>query len=171
MLLGVYVDDIIVAHNRKRFEWFKDTFTKKFRSKHLGKLSWFLGMAIDQSEDFSISVNQLQYISKLVERFIPNFDTSSVKHPMPCNPEVFQQLGVAQDDVEREKAARLPYLQIIASTIFVDVTSTKRSFLSWLILSTSALMVLRNFWVRRFFGLGANGFFILKTIRLFMSLG
>ena len=36
ILLGVYVDDIIVAHNRKNFEWFTKEFTAGFNSKHLG---------------------------------------------------------------------------------------------------------------------------------------
>ena len=100
LLLGVYVDDIICAHNRKNFNWFKEAFTKKFRSKHLGKLSWFLGLAVDQHEDYSVCINQHKYISKLVERFIPNCSTSSVRHPMPCNAEVFKQLSSAKDDVE-----------------------------------------------------------------------
>ena len=37
----------------------------------VGKLSWFLGMEIDQSSDYSITINQCQYVDKMVERFVP----------------------------------------------------------------------------------------------------
>ncbi|KAL1530689.1 hypothetical protein AB1Y20_001588 [Prymnesium parvum] len=45
-VLGVYVDDIILAHkNENDLKWFIDGFTGPdgFKSNHLGKLSWFLG--------------------------------------------------------------------------------------------------------------------------------
>ncbi|KAL1500086.1 hypothetical protein AB1Y20_012760 [Prymnesium parvum] len=44
-VLGVYVDDIILAHkNENDLKWFIDGFTGPdgFKSNHLGKLSWFL---------------------------------------------------------------------------------------------------------------------------------
>ena len=65
MIVGVYVDDLVVAHNSSELlAWFVEEFTgpKGFNAKHLGKLSWFLGMAIDQHRDCSITVHQQQYI-------------------------------------------------------------------------------------------------------------
>ncbi|KAL1510241.1 hypothetical protein AB1Y20_006566 [Prymnesium parvum] len=50
-VLGVYVDDIILAHkNENDLKWFIDGFTgpNGFKSNHLGKLSWFLGAEVDQ---------------------------------------------------------------------------------------------------------------------------
>ena len=67
MIVGVYVDDIIAAHNSpSMLAWFKEEFTgsRGFNATHLGKLSWFLGMAVDQAPDFSITVHQTKYIKK-----------------------------------------------------------------------------------------------------------
>ena len=69
MLIGVYVDDIILAHNDdKLLTWFTQEFTgpNGFNAKHVGKLSWFLGMEIDQSSDYSITIHQCQYVDKMV---------------------------------------------------------------------------------------------------------
>ena len=47
LIVGVYVDDIIVAHNgNAQLEWFTSKFTGPdgFRAKHVGLLSWFLGI-------------------------------------------------------------------------------------------------------------------------------
>ena len=53
MVIGVYVDDIILAHKGVDLNDFIKTFTGPdgFNAKHLGKLNWFLGMAIDQHEE------------------------------------------------------------------------------------------------------------------------
>ena len=64
MILGVYVDDIILAHKNSDLEWFIREFTgpNGFDAKHLGKLSWFLGMACDQHEDCSVSIDQSRVV-------------------------------------------------------------------------------------------------------------
>ena len=74
-----------------------------FRGKHLGKLNWFLGMGIEQNEKYEVFVDQETYIQKLLEKFVPNFQSGSIKHAMPCNPETFEKLGIAKSDMEREK--------------------------------------------------------------------
>ena len=121
ILVGIYVDDIICAHNEKKFEWFKTEFSgpNGFRSNHLGPLSWFLGIAVDQAPDFSVSLNQKQYIKKLIEKFIPNYE-SSIKHSMPCNPITFQKLNTAKTDEEKDKASKFPYLQLIGSLLYLS---------------------------------------------------
>ena len=122
LLLGCYVDDIVLAHNSdKALKWFITEFTgpSGFNSKHLGKLSWFLGVEIDQAPDYSIKLNQDQYITKMIERFVPSKESSFVKHSMPCNPLTFQQLTTAKDETERERAAKLPYLQLIGSLLYL----------------------------------------------------
>ena len=97
ILLGVYVDDIIVAHNRKNFEWFTKEFTAGFNSKHLGKLTWFLGMGVDQNDDYSVTVNQTSYVKKLIEKFIPNHATSAINHNMRTHRHRSRQRSSDQD--------------------------------------------------------------------------
>lgn len=122
LLLGVYVDDIILAHKGSKFQWFVDEFTgpKGFRAKHVGKLSWFLGVGIDQAKDYSVTIEQRQYIDKLLERFVPTRQASVIKHSMPCSPITFQKLSTAKSDSERDRMSRLPYLELIGSLLYLS---------------------------------------------------
>jgi hypothetical protein len=123
LIVGVYVDDIIVAHNgNKHLEWFRSKFTGPdgFRAKHVGSLSWFLGIEVVQHANFEVTLSQAQYVSKLVERFVPTRPASVLKHAMPCNPLTFQSLACAKTDLERDKASRLPYLQLIGSLLYLS---------------------------------------------------
>jgi len=90
-----------------------------FYGKHLGKVNYFLGMAIDQFEDYSISVNQTKYISKMLDKFTAGHRSNSIKHHKPCSPESFAKLATAKDDMERERVSVLPYLEIIGSLLYV----------------------------------------------------
>ena len=119
MILGVYVDDIILAHKNVDLNEFVKGFCGPggFNSKHLGKLSWFLGMAVDQHEDGSITINQELYVKKLVNKF---FDKPPEKRSNPCKPGIFQRINPAKNDVEREKVSRKPYLQLIGSLLYLS---------------------------------------------------
>lgn len=124
MLIGVYVDDIVLAHNERELDWFIREFTgpKGFNAKHVGPLNWFLGMGITQTAEYTVKIDQSQYLDKLVERFIPTNKGSVIKHAMPCNTLTFSQLSTAQTEAERDKAARLPYLQLIGSLLYLTMT-------------------------------------------------
>ena len=122
MIIGVYVDDIILAHKGVNLDDFIKAFTGPggFNAKHIGKLDWFLGMGIDQHDDYSVSISQELYIKKLVEKFCPNRKSSMGKRAAPLEPIKFQKLTTASTDVEREKARRLPYLQLIGSLLYLS---------------------------------------------------
>ena len=79
-------------------------------------------MSVHQGSDYSVEANQEQYITKLVEKFAPARTASLVKHAMPCNPLVFQKLSTAKDDSDRDKMAKLPYLQLIGSLLYLTLT-------------------------------------------------
>lgn len=122
MIVGVYVDDVIVAHDSPELlSWFQREFTgpRGFNAKHLGKLSWFLGMAVDQHSDSSVTVHQTAYIEKLLDKFIPSH-ASSHAHTMPCNPESFQRLTKSRSPEEREKLSKLPYLELVGSLLYLS---------------------------------------------------
>ena len=97
-----------------------DTNPDGFRGKHLCKVNYFLGMAIDQHADYSISVHQTKYIEKMLDKFVPSHSVNSVKHSKPCSPEAFARLSIAKDDNERERVSKLPYLQIIGSLLYLS---------------------------------------------------
>ena len=124
LIIGVYVDDLVVAHNDKMIEWFTKEFTgpKGFKAKRLGKLEWFLGMGITQADDFSITVDQKLYIQKLIDRFVPDFH-SKILPSMPCNPNTFPNLTTASDDSEKAKMKSVPYLELTGSLLYLSTMS------------------------------------------------
>ena len=125
MICGVYVDDVVLAHNSPELlKWFTAKFTDTskggFNAKHLGKLKWFLGMAVDQHADGSITINQTQYIDKVLKRYIPSHNSSSIAQSMPCEPESFQRLTKSRSPEEREQASKLPYLELVGSLLYLS---------------------------------------------------
>ena len=69
-------DDIIVAYKGDQlFNSFQKKFFLRFPGKQQ-KLSWFLGMGIDQHEDYSIHIDHKQSIEKLAEKYISGNKTT-----------------------------------------------------------------------------------------------
>lgn len=56
-MVGVYVEDIIYAHNCKRLTWVRDCFTgsEGVRAENIGSLHWFLGLSVEQTVVLSYS--------------------------------------------------------------------------------------------------------------------
>ena len=123
MIVGVYVDDVIVAHDSPALlSEFKSEFTGEggFNASHLGKLSWFLGVAVDQHSDGSVTVHQTKYVEKLLDKFVPSHASSTRAHTMPCDPESFQRLKLATTNSERERVSKLPYLELVGSLLYLS---------------------------------------------------
>ena len=125
LILGIYVDDIILAHDHKGFDWFCSKFCQsdsnpsgKFRAKHIGPLHWFLGMAVDQSDDGSVSINQERYIRNMVAKYLPGGLRRPVLHP---NGPAFAKLRMANSDAERSIASKLPYQNLVGALLFAAV--------------------------------------------------
>ena len=120
ILLGVYVDDIIVAtSDDAMFHWFWERFERKFKSKCLGKLELFLGVAIDQMADGSIEIHQTKYIMDLVDKFLPDIKSLNVPRDTPAMADTFNKLGPATSDEERERMRNKPYMQVIGSLLYL----------------------------------------------------
>lgn len=119
LVVGTYVDDLVVAYRgEKMFKDFDEAFRKAFRAHHLGKLDWFLGMGIDQHEDFSVDINQTAYIEKMAAKFI-NTNISRTHPPK----DIFESLDRAQNDMDRARVAEKPYMSIVGSLLYASVMS------------------------------------------------
>lgn len=120
IIIGVYVDDLIVAHRGdKLLAEFDKEFNSRFTVRNEGALKWFLGMAIDQQDDFSITLNHSLSITKLYEKHCPG---STVTREYP-SPEIFEKLGKPQDDEERARAEKYHFPSIIGSLLYISVMS------------------------------------------------
>ena len=119
IILGIYVDDIIIAYRGNAFfSKFQAAFFGRFPGKP-EKLSWFLGMAIDQHEDYTIHLNHELAISKLAEKWIPN---NYVTRDCPT-PAAFAKLEKALDDMERAKVKQTDYASLVGALLYISVMS------------------------------------------------
>ena len=119
ILLGVYVDDILVAYRGDGlFKDFSAKFFLRFPGKE-SKLSWFLGMGIDQHDDFSIHVDHTLSIEKMAAKYIPN-NTVTREHP---DHNLFANLDRAQNDIERAKASQFNYSSLVGALLYIAVMS------------------------------------------------
>ena len=124
MLIGVYVDDLVVASNSQHiFTEFKRKFCSHFNAKHEGRLSWFLGTAVDQDVNFRTTFHQKKYIEDLVQKFIPDRDTLVLKRNVPALAEKFNLVSTAADDHERDRMSTRPYLQLIGALLYLSTMS------------------------------------------------
>jgi len=69
VILGVYVDDLIVTGSEKKeIEAFKKQITEEFEMSDLGLLSFYLGIEVDQQKDY-LTLKQSGYARKVLSRF------------------------------------------------------------------------------------------------------
>ena len=118
IIIGVYVDDIVVAYRGKSlFDEFSASFQKRFTSTFEGDLHFFLGIAVDQHDDFSVSISHAGAIQKMADKYIPH-NTSTRECPPT---ELFNSLDRAQSDEERAKVEAFAYASIVGSLLYVSV--------------------------------------------------
>ncbi|KAD7117108.1 hypothetical protein E3N88_04376 [Mikania micrantha] len=81
LLVGVYVDDLIVTRTPKNeIDHFKSQMEKKFEMSDLGLLAYYLGIEVTQSGG-EISIKQSAYINKILKD-AKMFDCNDTKIPM-----------------------------------------------------------------------------------------
>ena len=69
LILGVYVDDLLVTGGDPiEILKFKKEMTTQFEMSDLGLLSFYLGIKVDQREDF-IAIKQTSYANKVIKQF------------------------------------------------------------------------------------------------------
>lgn len=81
LILGVYVDDLIVSGgNPAEIVAFKKQMTSEFDLSDMGLLSFYLGLEVEQKEDY-IAIKQSGYARKVLAQF-GMVDCNSTKVPM-----------------------------------------------------------------------------------------
>ena len=94
---------------------FEREFRGRFAATPSEPLKWFLGMAIDQHDDYSIHVSHETSIQKMADKFIPS---NAVTRDFPSN-ELFNKLDRAQNDVERAQAQDFAYASLVGMVVNV----------------------------------------------------
>jgi hypothetical protein len=81
VLLGVYVDDLIVTGNDPtEIIKFKQQMTGEFEMSDLGLLSYYLGIEVDQKDEY-LTIKQTGYAKKVLEQFGMG-ECNATKYPM-----------------------------------------------------------------------------------------
>jgi hypothetical protein len=119
MNLMIYVDDIIITGPiRQDIEDFLIDLCAAFRTRNLGKLTYFLGINVDYDQSHKrLLLSQTTYINQLLDKFGANIDHGAptpiipgLKMEPPSNPE---------EVVDQQK-----YKSVVASLIYLS-TSTR----------------------------------------------
>jgi len=121
IILGVYVDDLIVTGSEKQeIEMFKKQMTDKFEMSDLGLLSYYLGIEVDQQKDFS-TLKQSGYAKKVLERFGMH-DCNPSKVPMDLGTKLY-------DDKSGQRVDATKYRRIIGCLRYLVHTRPDLAYL------------------------------------------
>ena len=116
--MGVYVDDIILARrSESEMNQVKANLSRKFSTKDLGKLSYFLGMKIEQNEENgSVSIGQQAYTESLLEKF-------GMKDCNPVSTPVDISLKLTPMNEEDDCVDQPQYQSVIGSLMYLSVST------------------------------------------------
>ncbi|GBN36305.1 hypothetical protein AVEN_177818-1 [Araneus ventricosus] len=79
IIIGIYVDDLLIIGRIQEIENFKREIKKKFKAKDLGPTNLILSMKISRHDDGSITLDQTAYAAEILE----TFKTSEAKPATP----------------------------------------------------------------------------------------
>lgn len=81
LIIGVYVDDLLITGNNvQNIISFKEQMSREFDMSDLGKLTYYLGLEVDQCKGY-IELKQTAYAKKILEK-AGMCDCNPVKYPM-----------------------------------------------------------------------------------------
>ncbi|XP_074359598.1 secreted RxLR effector protein 161-like [Apium graveolens] len=111
LIIGVYVDDLLMTGTSTALIGdFKTQMSERFDMSNLGKLSYYLGMEVEQGSDY-VEIKQAGYARKLLERF-RLLDCNPTKFPMDPKESITKDEGGKLVDTIQFKSlvGRLCYL-------------------------------------------------------------
>jgi len=114
IFVGIYVDDIITIGKGKFVEEFRSKIQKYFGITEGGNLEWYLGISFSQQNDYSIILDQTQYVKQKLEEFQEFIGKGGVSTPLPIN---YQKLLQIAENEEIDKS-NFPYRNIVGSLMY-----------------------------------------------------
>ena len=112
LYVAIYVDDgLVVGSDRPEIEGFMKMLQLEFHTTR-GSLKNFLGMKIQQNEDWSISINQEDYTKKVLERFAMD-ESNGISTPAGCE----------ESNVKEKITAKTPYREAVGCLLYLTTAS------------------------------------------------
>ena len=123
LIVAVYVDDLLIFSNDKILkDDLKSCLQKQFKMKDFGEAKCVLGMQITRDrKSETISINQSQYIQKVLDRF-DMADCNSVSIPADPNQKLTAEMS-PKNQSDRESMENMPYQEAIGSLLFAAQVS------------------------------------------------
>ena len=121
VVVGIYMDDILMLRpSKKVISELKEQLDTRFKMKHLGDMSYYLGMSVTRDwKSRTIWINQSGFAKQLVEQLdLINCNTAST--PMDCGSE----LHAAPDDYTADKEDAAGYRSLVGALQWL-VTMTR----------------------------------------------
>lgn len=119
LLVTIYVDDILIASNNLLWiNHVKETLSKCFRMKDLGRVNKCLGIDFHQNEDdYSITLSQSDYVDKLLERF-------GMTDCKPANTPIETKCTLTRPEIIDEQMMReIPYQSLIGGLLYLAIST------------------------------------------------
>ncbi|KAM2628105.1 hypothetical protein TB2_001483 [Malus domestica] len=122
--LLIYVDDMLIASkNVEEIEKLKKQMKNEFEMKDLGEAKKILGMEItrDRAKGL-VSLNQRQYLEKLIRKFGVHDSTKPVNTPLTPHFKL-SSLQCLKTDKEKLQIKSMPYANLVGSLMYAMVCS------------------------------------------------
>ena len=116
VLLVLYVDDLLIAHNGEEGHRIKQLLQKKYKMCDLGAAKRFLGIEIEKTKDGGFTICQRGYINTIIRRF-RLMDAKPAKSPLD------PQTDLANTVCEDKPANRKEYLSMVGSLMYAALGS------------------------------------------------
>ena len=115
-LIGVYVDDIVLAGKiKKRIQEVKKQLSKTFDIKDLGKLRYFLGISVEQQEEQGqLWFGQPAYSQQVLENYGMS-ESKAIKTPVGQSQKL-RKAAAEEDSVDQTK-----YQSLVGSMMYLSV--------------------------------------------------
>jgi transposase InsO family protein len=125
ILLGVFVDDLFVAHGRQdASEWrgVKAALQATYRIKDLGEAAWVLGMQIRRDRTKrTLELGQERYVEKLLHEFGLE-DAADAPTPEAAG-HTLSKASEARSEAERASMHSRPYLELVGSLLYATLST------------------------------------------------
>jgi len=120
--LLLYIDDMLIdSKRRSAIDKLKKNLSSEFEMKDLGEAKNVLGMEIERDRrSGKVSLTQMGYLQKILQRFNIDGDTKSVSTPLA--PHFKLKATMSPNTVkERECITRVPYASAVGSLMYAMV--------------------------------------------------
>jgi hypothetical protein len=123
MILGLYVDDCLVAYDQEwQIKEVLDRLKETYALKDLGQPTQILGIQVESFENGDVKIHQARYIDELLERF-GMADCNEV--PIPQTPWTYLSADMSPSvDADVAAMKKVPYAELVGSLNWL-ATSTR----------------------------------------------